>query len=325
MLTSDMQCVVLTVFILMTMTLPPCLLYEIKEQYVQIGDMAIFRVYGGSDDRFTFRNDDDDEQLMVLSDTGTEDSNSYVCRSNTGERTPIVSYRLVVIEPVATRIHNGSFSGPTMEVNETGNVSMWCNVTGEPKPTISWYTYFNQETPTEIGIFGPKLEIRNISRECPWRYYCLMDFAKYQDMTAKKEINLTINYSPKVDLEISKRSSEDTDWHEIDFNGTENSFAANITDRIRLHCSVDTRPYNYSVWSLNGEPFITHHAESGVQAVNTHHLLYDIAEQAHAVKGQKHLLMVMLKFNSNQAYGLYECQAQNSLGKQSASFYIRKP
>ncbi|XP_033750882.1 neurotrimin-like [Pecten maximus] len=335
-----MQCTMTSVIILMAM-LPYCVSY--KDQYVRTGDTAIFRCPGAwertswirgtetlkyeediivTDKRFTFR-DDDDEQLMALSDTEHADSNMYVCQLDTGEI--LVEYKLVVSEPPAIRVVNGSFSGPLMEVNETTNVSLWCNVTGNPAPTISWFAYFNHITPIEIGLFGPKLHIRNISRHCPWRYYCEMKFLKYEDSTLRKEMNLTINYSPDIVLQISKRSLTETDWHPMRFNETENRLPAIITDRIRLHCLIDTRPYISSTWLFNGVPFVTHVVGKVEEMVNNPPFLYDITNFRHLLDGMWEVLTVTLKFQSNKYYGLYECQTNNYLGNKTASILLYEP
>ncbi|XP_069137522.1 limbic system-associated membrane protein-like [Argopecten irradians] len=315
--------------------------WSYKERYIRSNETVIFRCNGQEestswfrgteilksgkniivkDKRFTFQ--DDGEQLVALSGTVASDSNIYTCRLNTGDGRILTEYKLSVMEPPAIRVGSGNFSGPILEADETSNVSLWCNVTGDPPPNVTWYTYLKSNRSKEIGIYGPKLHISNISRYCPWRYYCEMEFIQYENMKLKKGMNISINYPPDIALGISKLRSKETTWSHLVLNETENRFPANITDRISMRCLVDARPYNSSTWLFNGKPFLTHNSGEDVKTVDRPPFYYDITESNHAVEGRWKVLLVVFKILTKEAYGLYECQARNSFGNQSASIFI---
>ncbi|XP_029704467.1 neurotrimin isoform X2 [Takifugu rubripes] len=128
-----------------------------------------------------------DEFTIKIENVDMTDEGQYVCAVQTSSRPRTTSVHLIVQVP--TKIINLSRD---VVVNEGSNVTLLCQASGKPEPSISWKLI---SSPGDITSDDEYLEIPAISRQKAGTYEC----TAVNDIDADTQtVDITVNYAPSV-------------------------------------------------------------------------------------------------------------------------------
>lgn len=108
-------------------------------------------------------------------------------------------------------------------LNQTNDVTLSCNATGEPSPNITWSTFGNKESILTSSSF---LQLKNVSRQQGGLYWCTADNGLNK---ATASVRILVQYAPSITLS------------EKNYNVTEGK-------DLQLHCASDGRPPPTVTW-----------------------------------------------------------------------------
>lgn len=273
---------------------------------ISIGDIVFDAKKYSLDDRVT------PEYNLKLKDMSKNDAGNYSCTESSKE---ISSYILIAKESASIPSHSGPFISSML--GET--VKLWCNATGYPKPTVTWYAY--QQTGSvekleSIGISGNMLGVRNISQRCNTIYQCQAINSYRMKKPVAKNITLRVDFIPDVSVSINLNGKE------ISNSG---SILGRKQDRVVLSCSVYAVPPPNVTWSRDNTTIGTyHHVNDTVEKsnYNNNNFLYDIQTNALEIKIG---ISVTLGFqlDADYTFASYHCDAENEVGSNRKTVKIK--
>ncbi|XP_046547554.1 opioid-binding protein/cell adhesion molecule homolog isoform X1 [Haliotis rubra] len=241
----------------------------------------------------------DDERISVdrpygndwnlhISGVKLDDQGIYNCQINTK---PVKIQTVVLNILVPPRIL-GAQSDTEVVVNEGLSVSLSCNVSGIPRPTVMWYkkpTQPGQSKDSEfcpatarIGFSGEVLMIHNVTRHCGGKYECVADNGV--PPAVKRQINVGVKFPPEIHIH-NKRIGQ-----------------VRGKDTI-LECVVTAHPQGVSVWKFENRQLPKALQKYRVEVFE---------EGSHTIT----LSLRISKLNEHD-YGEYTCVASNSMGSDS--------
>lgn len=197
-------------------------------------------------------------------------------------------------------------------------VNLWCNATGYPEPTVTWYAY--QQTGSgekleSIGISGNMLGIRNISQSCNTIYQCQAINSYRMKKPVVKNITLRVDFIPDVSVGIKLNGKEI-------LNG--GSVLGRKKDRVVLSCSIYAVPPPNVTWSRDNITIGTYHHVNGAieKSSNTDNFLYELKTKALETKIG---ITVTLDFTLDADYTFagYHCDAENEVGSNRKTVKIK--
>ncbi|XP_050402216.1 opioid-binding protein/cell adhesion molecule homolog isoform X2 [Patella vulgata] len=205
------------------------------------------------------------------------DQGIYNCQINTSP-VKIKTVNLKVQVP-AVIIHHLSSEDQTAKEGET--VTLVCNVTGIPMPTVTWYRHRSSEKGFEkerIGVSGEVLIIHNVSRYCGDTYECVA--FNGVPPAVNKQIKVGVEFQPEVRLP-NRRIGQIVGKETI------------------LECVITAFPQAVSVWLWEG----TELSNSRKYRIE----IYDEGE---------HTITLSLRIRALEYsdFGRYSCMASNPLG-----------
>ncbi|UJR20611.1 hypothetical protein I4U23_023736 [Adineta vaga] len=224
---------------------------------------------------------------LILSDVSDDDAGEYTCRISSVDRTLTIikRFNLTVLTPpkiVDITIESNN-NGILME-NE--QVILKCLARGNPPPTIYWNiteykSLSDKKIDRNIIAFNNKLLIRNFSRTTPVNYQCIADNGIPPRDTRTRHLVPAISPEITIHTSFSRYSSQ-----------------------ILLNCTITARPLASTKWKRNRIPI------NPIRRIE----INDYTVQ----------LLLPLQINSlnySEAFGMYECEAENEL-KVSKAFII---
>ncbi|XP_071115659.1 lachesin-like isoform X2 [Haliotis cracherodii] len=233
----------------------------------------------------------DDERISVdrpygndwnlhISGVKLDDQGIYNCQINTK---PVKIQTVVLNILVPPRIL-GAQSDTEVVVNEGLSVSLSCNVSGIPRPTVMWYKKPTQigQTKERIGFSGEVLMIHNVTRYCGGKYECVADNGV--PPAVKRQINVGVKFPPEIHIH-NKRIAQ-----------------VRGKDTI-LECVVTAHPQGVSVWKFENRPLPTTMQKYRVEVFE---------EGSHTIT-----LSLRISQLNEEDYGEYTCVASNSMGSDS--------
>ncbi|XP_039633099.1 neurotrimin isoform X2 [Perca fluviatilis] len=128
-----------------------------------------------------------EEFTIKIENVDMTDEGQYVCAVQTSSRPRTTSVHILVQVP--PEIINLS---KDIVVNEGSNVTLMCQASGKPEPSISWKLLSSSG---DLGSDDEYLEIPSISRQKAGTYECT---AVNEIDTAVKTLDITVNYAPTV-------------------------------------------------------------------------------------------------------------------------------
>ncbi|ESP04521.1 hypothetical protein LOTGIDRAFT_170764 [Lottia gigantea] len=220
------------------------------------------------------------------------DQGIYTCQVNTE---PAKEQTVVLNVIVPPRII-GSQTPSHIVTKEGRSVSLICNVTGVPRPTVTWYRKQSTDGDEKerIGFKGEELIIHNVTRYCGGIYECLAD--NNVPPAVKKQIRVDVEFPPEIRLP-TKRIGQSKGRETI------------------LECVVTAFPHAVSVWQFRGR-----------ELSNSWKYRIEVFEEEMYTKTLS-LRIVQL---DERDYGVYMCVASNNLGKTTDTMElyehrVRKP
>ncbi|XP_045216163.2 lachesin-like [Mercenaria mercenaria] len=198
------------------------------------------------------------------------DSGEYKCQVNTD---PVQTKVVVLIVQVPPRI----YSSESVEVKETERLVIYCNVTGDPPPTVRWYKE-NENLPQ---YSGEVLVIEKALRNDSGIYKC--EAENGIEPSDSEDITVDVLYAPTVQLSTNRISQY-------------------RYKSIVLDCNVIANPKEKVSWYKNGKPLYTNWK-------------YKIEEFGQSDGSRTHTLEI--GYLERLDFGDYVCMAINSAGTAS--------
>ncbi|XP_067681936.1 limbic system-associated membrane protein-like [Haliotis asinina] len=213
------------------------------------------------------------------------DQGGYNCQINT---TPVKIKTVHLKVQVPAKI-NHDVSSEDITVREGDTVTLICNVSGIPTPTITWYRHRITDDDVEkerIGMSGEVLLIHNVTRYCGDTYECVA--FNGVPPAANRLIKVTVDFPPEVRLP-NKRIGQVMGKETI------------------LECMITANPLEISYWSWKGQE-IQNSAKHRIE-------LYNDADNTIT-------LSLRIRVLDKEDFGEYTCSASNILGGDSESMVL---
>ncbi|XP_042287354.1 neural cell adhesion molecule 1a isoform X10 [Thunnus maccoyii] len=228
----------------------------------------------------------EDGSELVIKDVKKVDEGDYTCiaKNKAGEKTEEVSLN-VFVQPKITYLNNQTAS----EFDE--QVTLTCEASGDPTPTISWsfenrvFTEGEQSLDRNIVIRSharvSSLTLKNVQFTYAGQYLCTASNSIGQD---NHHMYLEVNYAPKILGSVAVYTWEGN--------------PANIS------CEVEAHPGAAVVWFRDGLQLPT--------ANTTNIKIYNTPTNSY----------LEVTPNSQNDFGSYNCTASNMMGTESKEFLL---
>ncbi|XP_056022847.1 opioid-binding protein/cell adhesion molecule homolog isoform X5 [Ostrea edulis] len=272
------------------------------DQYSTLLTLAEKRII--DDERMVLDRPHTKDWNLLLHDVKYEDRGRYTCQINT---LPIKTKTIELIVLVPPEILDTSSNDLTTKEGDT--VTLTCNVTGIPRPTVQWFRkphadsqehhkervkttthghYGNQLSDDHclytvshrgVGINGEILIIHNVSRYCDGIYECVA----FNDVppAVNRVISVMVEFPPEVWLNNKKMSQS-------------------LGKETILECKVTAFPQAVSVWRF----------ENVFLANSLKHRIDIYKDKGHTI-----ILSVRIMNITKEDFGQYSCFASNEFGE----------
>ncbi|XP_066024471.1 hemicentin-1 isoform X2 [Pocillopora verrucosa] len=139
-------------------------------------------------------------------------SGVYRCRASNGIGTGVCASATVTVNFPPSL----DYTSDDTTINETDNVTLFCNATGYPHPRITW-TFLRGSESTIVGR-EESLPLSNVSRTQAGTYQC----TAFNDWTSSEAANIQVivNYAPKIDMRPVSQTVNESDNLELFCNAT---------------------------------------------------------------------------------------------------------
>ncbi|ESO01577.1 hypothetical protein HELRODRAFT_192191 [Helobdella robusta] len=167
---------------------------------------------------------------LQIRDVLSTDSGAYRCII--GINPPLTKVVNLVVKVPAKILDT---TKPLVKVSEFATAILECDVTGYPRPHVTWTRVVPHKFCDASFINGTSLILRNVSRMCGGVYECKADNSI--KMAATKDVLLIVEYPPKINIR-TKRLKQAVGMDTI------------------IECSVDSNPRGAIFWrKFNGDVF----------------------------------------------------------------------
>jgi neuronal growth regulator 1 len=226
------------------------------------------------------------EWNLQIRDIKWQDHGPYRCTINTN---PVKSKKVMLhVKVPATIIDELSSNDMTVQEGET--VVLVCNVTGIPKPDVTWYrrpASGSKSSEREIiGMNGEMIIIQNVSRYCDDIYECVA--SNGVPPSVSRQMRVTVEFAPEI-LLPNRRLGQVVGRETI------------------LECLITAYPQAINYWEKDGRR-INSQGRYRLEA-------YD--------EGNSRLVLSLRIYDLEPSdYGKYRCVASNALGRDERTMIL---
>ncbi|XP_063701806.1 lachesin [Culicoides brevitarsis] len=235
---------------------------------------------------------------LHISHVQLDDSGSYMCQVNTDPMSSISGYVNVVVPPDILNQADTDSSMIEGETNEGGSVSLLCQATGVPEPTVQWRREGGKdivlrgegrEKTLHKHVDGERLTLTQVQRSDMGGYLCIASNGVPPSVSKRYDVN--VNFSPSVKAPNVLVGSP-------------------VEANVLLQCMVEAFPKPLNGWYKNEGQKI-YHTEK-----------YTMTEsQINAYTWQMNLTINNLQKSD---FGSYVCSSVNALGKSDARVRLQE-
>jgi len=210
-----------------------------------------------------------------------EDQGPYRCTINTN---PVKSKKVMLHVKVPATIID-ELSSDDMTVQEGEVVVLICNVSGEPRPDVTWYRRPAAITGKtiereRIGMTGEMIIIQNVSRYCDDIYECVA--SNGVPPSVSRQMRVTVEFAPEIQLP-NRRMGQILGRETI------------------LECIITGYPQAINYWEKDGVKIMSMSSDR-------------IRLEAYDEGNNMLILSLRISEVEPRDYGEYKCVASNSLG-----------
>ncbi|XP_043204994.1 fasciclin-2-like isoform X2 [Amphibalanus amphitrite] len=224
---------------------------------------------------------------LLLNPVKRKDSGVYRCRARVNDRVEEASFELIVLQPIQFR--------PEQKVQyaaEGSDFILRCDVTGEPKPVVTWRGVapleMGPDKKYDIDQESRGLIIRDVSREDSGKYRCKATHVNKKESDLREtDIELVVQYKPQ--------------WvgpHQREVFGF-------LGGSANLSCRADAEPSAFFTWLRDGQ---------------------QLEQQDHyqIISAEKDRSVLQVSGLDDSMFGNYTCEARNNFGSITHSIELRK-
>lgn len=221
---------------------------------------------------------------LHIRDVDPSDGGIYSCHINTA---PVKVKRINLIVQLPPKIID-HLSSSDINVKEGETVSLVCNVTGIPQPTVTWYRQRRHDSGVreQVGPPGEVLIIHNVTRYCDDIYTCVANNGVPPN--SYRKVAVTVLFPPDVRLPIKRMGQ---------VRGKETI----------LDCMITAVPLGIMVWKKDGREL----KKSWKYRIEP----YDES-------GNTYTLSIRIIDLDENDFGEYTCVAANVLGKDEETMIL---
>ncbi|XP_055890365.1 limbic system-associated membrane protein-like isoform X2 [Biomphalaria glabrata] len=241
----------------------------------------------------------DDERLSVerpfikdwnlhIREVKHKDQGLYNCQINTN---PVKIKTVYLRVQVPAKILNNA-STDAIIAREGATVTIVCNASGIPPPTITWHRISRSdkvEDKKTIGSTGEILIIYNVSRHCGGIYECVA--SNDVPPAVNKLIRVNVEFPPEIYLPNSELGHD-------------------VGKETVLECSITANPQATAYWKRNGTELKTTSGKFRIEPYTDD-------------GAQTMILSLRIMVIDKEDFGIYSCEASNKLGSaaEQMTFY----
>ncbi|XP_048736906.2 hemicentin-2-like [Ostrea edulis] len=273
-----------------------------------------------NDKRFSIRKNTAMDRSLKIRNLKLSDRGRYQCKNR--ENNAVLQDYLLKLKK-ATSITE--YSGEKVNIVEHGTTRLWCNATGIPEPTVTWYaleiTSKQEEVLKDIGIQGNMLGIQNVSRYCATKFQCRAsnDYNNYKDGRSIVTQNITLNVKFLPDVQIKIRVNGDS----FRFIST---ITGKISDRLELVCDVLANPLTTVTWYRDQIEIGRYSASESKPKRNDYdkdNYVYELSS-IQMNSREPRFLALPLQFTLDDPYtfAVYRCVVVNEIGSVEKSTHV---
>jgi len=273
--------------------------YKVAWLHSEKGIIAVYPDMVAQNDRFTSSFDNRDSWFLMIKEVQESDAGKYICQLNT-ERPISISGTLSVVVP--PNIIDETSSGDTL-ATEGRSVTLNCDATGTPRPTITWkredgekirlceHHFTEDDKCNEVDEYiGDSLTLININRFQSGVYLCI---AKNNvPPPVSKRVQLYVDFPPTL-------------WITHQLVGVELGGVATI------ECLTAAHPKSLNFWHDKYGQFIS-------QKANKFHATVEEGSPSY----YNSLMRLKIMNVTKEDFGKYTCRAKNSLGETSGEITL---
>lgn len=181
------------------------------------------------------------EKTLVLSNVTRNQAGTYKCTADNGIMVPSIANVQVAINfpPFIEYISSDT------NVNETDDVMLSCNSTGNPRPNITWS--FQRGLQASNIKTGETLFLSDVRRDQAGAYGCTADNGVMSSKTVY--VHITVNYEPEIKDGVRKKI---TSW---------------INHETKMTCEAEGVPAPDIIWTRNDITISPSKSKTGVREI----------------------------------------------------------
>merc|ERR550532_3761909 len=273
--------------------------YKVAWLHSEKGIIAVYPDMVAQNDRFTSTYDNRDSWFLSIDGVEKSDAGKYICQLNTARPISISGTLSVVVPP---NIRDETSSGDTL-ATEGRSVTLNCDATGTPKPTITWRredgetirlcapNYGEEDNCSQVKEYvGDSLTLININRFQSGAYLCIGK--NNVPPSVSKRVQLYVDFPPTL-------------WITHQLVGVPLGGVATI------ECLTAAHPKSLNFWHDKFGQFINQKQDKFLASVSEGSPSY-----------YNSLMRLQIMNVTREDLGKYTCKAKNSLGGTSGEITL---
>ncbi|XP_062566995.1 neuronal growth regulator 1-like [Saccostrea cucullata] len=244
-----------------------------------------------------------------------KDKGNYTCKNRMSNNAD--AYYNLKLKAGAS-IEDNMFSGPEVRAMENETVILWCNASGYPVLSVSWYVIeedsIQEEKMTGLGINGNMLGIQRVSRSCASKFQCQAVSTYKPEKIEKRNITLIVDFFPEMSVIgfINNKSSS-------------NILYGSTSETVKLSCTVfSSEPFNITWLSQRDKKELGWYSSQSGKSESAG--IYGYSIKSNINHNDRRIVEVVLTvlLDTNDSFSNYSCNAENKLGPILKTIETRK-